>query len=177
MSVVSADASSPQHSVVCFQCSSLTPDGPITSFGTPDGHYSRVCWLPVLGPTAWVLWATVARDLAVSHVLVRDVDELTHALGLGRPQRLLKALKRLDRFGIGIGTGSDSRPGESSWRLHAMCPPLRREHLRVLSETARRFHHDWIENLDDRERHDLYHVLTSAYVDHFGGHRTEGNHP
>ena len=123
----------------------------------------------MLGPTAWVLWGTIARDLDDNAAAGFDIDELTEALGLGRPQRLLKALKRLDRLGLASSPASGLADW---WGLPAMSPPLQPRHHATASTTARRFHHQVIANLDNTERHDLYEIFTSTYTDHFGGRRT-----
>ena len=34
------------------------------STSIPSGHYSRIAWLPILGPTSWVLLGTIAQHLA-----------------------------------------------------------------------------------------------------------------
>lgn len=157
-----------------FRCSGLTADGPFTALGAPDGDYSRICWLPVLGPTAWVLWGTIARDLDNNAPAVYDIDELTDAIGLGRSQRLVKTLKRLDRLGLAASPASGL---DGCWGLPAMSPPLQLRHLATLSASARRFHHQAIANLDDTDQHALYEIFTSTYIDHFGGHRTARGTP
>ena len=144
------------------------PHRPLTAFGAPDGHYSRVCWLPVLGPTAWVLWGTVARDLdAEATTVVHDIDDLTEALGLGRPHRLLKALKRLDRLGVASSPTGDL---DNRWRLPTIAPPLWVRHHASVSARARRAHHRAIDALTADEQHVLWEIHTETYLDHFGGH-------
>ncbi len=137
-----------------------------TAFGDPSEEYSRACWLPVLGPTSWVLWGTVASTLAGRVSATFDVDELTHALGLGRPRRLVKALDRLERFEIATHSASGVA---NDWAMATTTPPLP---LRRHSTTtaARRFHHREIADFDGTDQQTLYELYPSIYIDHFGPH-------
>lgn len=149
-------------------CRGLTADGPFTALGAPDGDYSRICWLPVLGPTAWVLWGNLARRLDDRSTVDCDVNELTEALGLGRSHRLMKALKRLDRLGLALSPASND---QGDWYLPAMSPPVDLRHHTALSPAVRQFHHQTVAELSDEDQHLLWEIFTSTYIDHFGGHR------
>jgi hypothetical protein len=157
-----------------FRCSGLTTDarteaGRFTAFGPPDGDYSRVCWLPVLGPTAWVLWGALAVELDGHSIGECSINDLTEALGLGRSTRLLKALKRLDRLGVASSPASNP---EGLWQLPTMSPPVALRHHTTISAAARRFHHQAIDQLSGANQHLLWEIFTSTYIDHFSGHRS-----
>ncbi len=86
-------------------------------FWAPDGDYSRRHWLPMLGPTSWLLWGTLTHRLEGSDESIGvGVDTLTVELGLGRPQRLLKALSRLEHFGLAQRTDDDN------WTILTVAP-------------------------------------------------------
>jgi hypothetical protein len=66
----------------------------------PDGTYSQLAWLPTVGPTSWLLWGMVARQLSsVPDDISWDRDELARALGVNaRSQHgwtIARTLKRL----------------------------------------------------------------------------------
>lgn len=157
-----------------FRRNCSTSGRPFTAFGAPSDDYSRACWLPVLGPTSWVLWGTVVATLAGGATATFDVDELTGALGLGRPRRLLKALSRLERFEIATHAASS---GANEWEMSATTPPLPLKYHSTVSATARRFHHREIADFDDVEQQLLHELYPSIYIDHFGPHRVERSTP
>lgn len=69
----------------------------------PDGTYSRLAWLPALGPTSWLLWTTIASQLAEANGdVVWSRDDLSAALGLKPRNRhgwtIARALMRLRNF-------------------------------------------------------------------------------
>lgn len=152
-----------------FSCSGLGVDAPSAALGTPDGHYSRLCWLPVVGPTAWVLWGTIASELDADATIVYEPDDLTDAIGLGRTHRLTKALKRLDRLGVASSPAANI---DDPWHLPAASPPLELRHHATVSAEVRRFHHQTIANLDNDSQQPLHEIFTSTYIDHFGGHQS-----
>lgn len=158
MSAVLDELMARRPDVVVFRPDESHLEGFLPSFGTPDGQYSRTCWLPVLGPTAWVLWGTVARELDEMAPAVHRPAELTRAVGLGRPERLLKALQRLDRFGIASNPTSNR---DASWLLPTVSPPLWNKHHHLLDLDAREFHRRWTDGLDEANWHDPLRVATS----------------
>lgn len=159
--------------LVIFRPDESHLEGFLPSFGTPEGVYSRTCWLPVLGPTSWVLWGTVARELDDTGPAIYRHDELTRALGLGRPERLLKALRRLDRFGI---ASNPTNNPDASWLLPTVSPPLWNKHHHLLDPHACEFHRRWSNGLDETNWHNPLQVDTShcaADHDHDRPERTE----
>ncbi|HLM65390.1 MAG TPA: hypothetical protein VK306_13910 [Acidimicrobiales bacterium] len=97
------------------------------------GAYSRAVWLPVIGPTAWLVWGTVVAMLTDGEPKVLASDELAHLHGVGAPA-LVRALSRLRAFGL-AGGSSDDR-----WSLRLTCPPLWDRLAGRIPATARALH-------------------------------------
>jgi hypothetical protein len=85
--------------------------------GPPDGPYSRAVWLPVVGPTAWLVWGTAATMVAGGDPIELSSDELAQLHGVGTPA-LARSLSRLRSFGLAGGSGDDR------WTVRLTCPPL-----------------------------------------------------
>lgn len=70
----------------------------------PSSPYAEEVWLPVVGPSSFLLWRRLARALESHDVLVTSLDELAGALGLGTPagtqSKIARALRRLQRHGL-----------------------------------------------------------------------------
>jgi hypothetical protein len=85
--------------------------------GDVHGPYSRAAWLPVIGPTAWLIWGSVAgrvRDHARAECTLEEV---------GRPwafadEDVSWGLLQLARFGLAM------RGGDDRWHVRTVCPPL-----------------------------------------------------
>lgn len=97
------------------------------------GAYSRAAWLPVVGPTAWLIWGAVADQL-------RDTPWLDCSLeDLGRPwgfdaEDVSWSLLQLARYGLAL-PGRDDR-----WRVHTSCPPLHGRLLEAAPPSVRAMH-------------------------------------
>jgi hypothetical protein len=69
-----------------------------------DGSYSRLAWLPTVGPSAWLLWGTLAAQLQHAPEVTWHLAELAavHGLsrGTGRHSPVRRSLTRLERFGL-----------------------------------------------------------------------------
>src|SRR5690349_12410373 len=50
----------------------------------PEGTYSRLVWLPTVGPSSWLVWGTLASQLRREATVTWDVTELAVAHGLQR---------------------------------------------------------------------------------------------
>ena len=68
----------------------------------PSGHYSRIAWLPILGPTSWLLLGTISQHLAHEPAVAWRLADLARDHGLGRPDRpgfvVVRSLRRLEHF-------------------------------------------------------------------------------
>lgn len=174
MNSIADDLAPRRSALIVFRPDESHLEGFLPAFGTPDGVYSRTCWLPILGPTSWVLWATVAHELDEMAPGVHCVEELTRALGLGRTQRLTKALQRLDRFGL---ASNPTTSHDDSWLLPTVSPPLWRKHHHLLDPHAREFHRRWSDGLDEANWHDPLHAATTVDPDDNGLEPTERTDP
>ena len=119
------------------------PDG--RGIHGPSTPYASSVWLPVLGPTGFLLWSrlsTVARGLGTV-----GPDQLCADLGLGRADgnqsALARTLRRLEVFGIARPTGEgtllvcpelDWVPDRYLRRLH---PAVVHRHRRFLEQSTR----------------------------------------
>ena len=79
------------------------PDPVIDGFGQdPDGTYSRLAWLPQIGPSSWLVWTTLAAQLRREPSVSWDLTALAEAHGLhrgdGRHGMVRRTLARLCQF-------------------------------------------------------------------------------
>jgi hypothetical protein len=100
----------------------------------PNGDFSRLAWLPIIGPTAWLIWGTISAQLRRDVEVTWRLEDLATAHGLGtgisKNAPVRRALTRLTVFGL-IG------PTDAEHRVYAVrltAPQLRRRHLRNLPE-------------------------------------------
>jgi hypothetical protein len=120
------------------------PDGLVDATGhEASSPYVETFWLPILGPTATLLWRRLARHLDASPEGVElDLPSTARALGVrdgaGRPTRLRRALARLMRFELARPSGEAlavrRRLPTLSAHLAAQLPdPLGQVHRRLLA--------------------------------------------
>ena len=164
MSTVHDHPSPPRPDDLQIAAAPLAWHGTSGGFGPPDGCYGRLCWLPVLGPSAWALWTVLAHHLDGhgGHVPVSTVSWswLAASIGFGRLSRAERALDRLERFHL-VDHHHDVRS------IPLVCPPVSEHHLVDLANHARRFHHAVIDTFD----HDDHHTLESLFPDTATAHR------
>ena len=94
---------------------------------TPDSTVSRLCWLPIIGPTSWLLWGTLATQLRSNTDATWNLPALAEAHGIARSAGangpLRRTLLRLNQFHL-----AQTRTGDRHLvRLSA--PPLTRRQL------------------------------------------------
>jgi len=87
-----------------------------------DAWWSRAAWLPVLGPSAWVLWAEMA-SIATDGPTVIDYEDLAGRVGL-QVRRLRYPLERLEQFRL------VDQPRPDCFRVKTSAGPLGRRTLR-----------------------------------------------
>jgi len=109
------------------------PDPAIDPYGeAPDSTWSRLGWLPIIGPSSWLIWGTLAAQLRTDPQVTWPLPDLAGAHGLGasagRHAPTRRALARLSRFRLLVDCGD----GRFLVRLTA--PPLGRRHLERLPE-------------------------------------------
>jgi hypothetical protein len=72
----------------------------------PSGEYSRLFWLPVVGPTALVL----VQFMAASGRVEMPAEVIARSLGLaghGQQSPLIRTLNRLRRFELTVAAGPE----------------------------------------------------------------------
>lgn len=87
-----------------------------------DGWWSRAAWLPVLGPSAWVLWAELAA-IAAEGPAVLAYEDLAGRVGL-QARRLRYPLERIEQFRL------VDQPRPDCFRVRTSAGPLGRRTLR-----------------------------------------------
>jgi hypothetical protein len=100
---------------------------------TLDHPYFEAAWLPTVGPTAWLLWRSIARRLAHDPHPTWDASDLARRHGVG-PAVLVRSLDRLATFGV---AGPDP---DGTYAVPSACPPLWPSLLRRASAQTRRLH-------------------------------------
>lgn len=112
-----------------------TPDRPLTFYAAeadpaaelfPEpigGRFSRLAWLPQLGPTAWLVWSAVAADARTNSPTITTLDQLAadHGVNTTVAER---AIGRLERFRIATLVSVDI------WTVRRTAPPLSNAQLR-----------------------------------------------
>ena len=105
----------------------------------PDGTYSRLAWLPTIGPSSWLIWTTIATQLQRERSVTWQSATLAGAHGLGsgtgRTSALARTLDRLTRFHLLV-------PGERTWLLRVSAPPVSAGNLRRLPAFVHAVHID-----------------------------------
>jgi len=106
-----------------------------------DAHseYVEMFWLPVLGPTATWLLRRLVRAVRTAEPI--DGPSTAAELGIGwetgRINPFLRALQRLDRFGL-VRTEGDRLA------VRTMVPPIASRQMQRLPEHLRRAHPAWV---------------------------------
>jgi hypothetical protein len=105
----------------------------------PDGTYSRLAWLPTIGPSSWLIWTTIARQLQRERTVTWQTVTLASAHGLGhgtgRTSTIARTLDRLARYHLLL-------PGEPTWLIRASAPPVSDGNIRRLPAFVQAVHLD-----------------------------------
>ena len=113
------------------------PSPDIDVFGEAvDGTYSRLLWLPTVGPSSWLVWGTLAAQLHRDPTVTWQPADLAAAHGLagtGRHSPLARTLQRLARFRLLLDDGDLTL-------VRLTAPPLAERQLLRLPPFARRLH-------------------------------------
>ena len=68
----------------------------------PTGAYSRMAWLPIVGPSSWLIWGTLAAHLRREPQLDWELTSLAEAHGInqgpGQHGMVRRSLRRLEHF-------------------------------------------------------------------------------
>lgn len=102
------------------------PDPASQLFPEPiDGRFSRLAWLPQLGPTAWLIWSAVALDARTDSPTITTLTQLAADHGVGA-EVARRAIGRLERFSIATLVSIDI------WTVRSTAAPLSDAQLRRL---------------------------------------------
>jgi hypothetical protein len=114
--------------VVCFD---PWPDPAVDPFGQdPNDHWSRLGWLPIIGPSSWLVWGTVAAQLRREPQVTWALRDLASAHGLhsttARTGPMRRTVARLCQFRL-FADAADDR-----YLVRMTAPPLSRRNLERL---------------------------------------------
>ena len=105
----------------------------------PEGTYSRLAWLPIIGPSSWLMWGTLASQLRREPEVSWDITALAEAHGLqrgtGRNGMVCRTLTRLTQFRI------LSPLNEFRHLVRLSAPPVSRRQLERLPIFVAELHH------------------------------------
>src|ERR687897_1222103 len=92
------------------------PDPAIDPYNQdPNGHWSRLGWLPTIGPSSWLVWGTLAAQLARDPQVSWPVRMLGSAHGLhgstARNGPIRRSIARLCQFRLLASSGGERDPG------------------------------------------------------------------
>lgn len=104
----------------------------------PDSHLSRLTWLPLIGPSSWLIWGTLSAQLRLEPAVEWQPGHLAAAHGLSpsvAPRSPLnRTLVRLTQFRLLAPID------ETRWLVRLSAPPLSRSLLNRLPEYAVELH-------------------------------------
>lgn len=96
----------------------------------PEHTYSRLAWLPVIGPSSWLVWGTLASQLRRDPEVSWQLPELAAAHGLaqgtGRHSVMRRTLVRLVQFRL-LACLDDTH-----YLVRLSAPPVNRHQLERL---------------------------------------------
>lgn len=102
------------------------PDPVVTVYVDPEGAYSRLGWLPLIGPTAWLIWGTVAAQLRHQPIVTWAPGDLAAAHGISRAATAYsvmgRTIARLALFHLVV-------PVDGRHLVRTSAPPLGRRQL------------------------------------------------
>jgi len=105
----------------------------------PEHPYSRFGWLPIIGPSSWLLWGTLATQLRREPTVTWELTALAEAHGLhrgaGEHGMVRRTLTRLTQFRL----LALAEPATYLVRLSA--PPLTARQLDRLPAFVAELHH------------------------------------
>ena len=110
----------------------------------PDGTYARLAWLPIVGPSSFLLWGTLATQLRRERTVTWELADLAGAHGLqrgsGRNGMVRRTLTRLVQFHLLVESAPDT------WLVHLSAPPVSRRQLERLPAVVAQLHEAAFQN-------------------------------
>jgi len=109
------------------------PDPAIDPYAQdPNGDWSRLAWLPIIGPSSWLMWGTLTAQLRREPTVTWTVEALGTAHGLSgstaRTGPTRRTIARLCQFRL-LADLSEDR-----FLVRLTAPPLGRRMLERLPE-------------------------------------------
>ena len=121
---------------------------PATNIHLPESNYCRYYWVPVIGSSAWLIWANLVACLPDTDGPTIDINYAQLAASIGtRPARLTRTLQRVAAFHLAYTTPTEpatlylkrAAPALSKRKLDALadtCPALAAAHDHMLTTAA-----------------------------------------
>jgi hypothetical protein len=115
------------------------PDPAVDHFDChPEGTYSRLAWLPIVGPSSWLMWGTLAVQLRREPQVQWELGALAEAHGLqrgaGQHGMVRRTLARLGQFRL-------CAPVDDTYHLVRLtAPPVTRRQLERLPSFVAEIH-------------------------------------
>ena len=105
----------------------------------PEGTYSRLAWLPLIGPSSWLMWGTLAAQLRREPQVTWELAALAEAHGIhrgdGRHGMVRRTLTRLAQFRLLAPLDDDHH------LVRLTAPPVTARHLERLPAFVAELHH------------------------------------
>lgn len=105
----------------------------------PEGTYSRLAWLPLIGPSSWLLWGTLAAQLRREPQVTWELTALAEAHGLhrgaGQNAMVRRTLTRLSQFRLLAPLDDDHH------LVRLTAPPVSAKNLERLPAFVAELHH------------------------------------
>ena len=104
----------------------------------PEGTYSRLAWLPLIGPSSWLMWGTLAAQLRREPQVTWELATLAEAHGIhrgdGRHGMVRRTLTRLAQFRLLAPLDDDHH------LVRLTAPPVTARHLERLPAFVAELH-------------------------------------
>jgi hypothetical protein len=104
----------------------------------PEGTYSRLAWLPIIGPSSWLMWGTLAAQLRREPQVTWELTALAEAHGLqrgaGQHGMVRRTLTRLAQFRLLAPID------EAHHLVRLTAPPVSRRQLERLPQFVAELH-------------------------------------
>ena len=112
----------------------------------PEGTYARLAWLPIIGPSSFLMWGTLASQLRRQRSATWELAELAgfHGLqrGSGRNGMVRRTLTRLVLFQLLAESAPDT------WLVRLSAPPVSQRQLERLPGVVVQLHEAAFKNPD-----------------------------
>ena len=106
---------------------------PAANIHLPESNYCRYYWVPVIGSSAWLIWANLVAWLPNTDGPTIDINYNQLAASIGtRPARLTRTLQRVAAFHLAYTVPTEP----TTLYLKRAAPTLSKRMLDALTETC-----------------------------------------